>query len=113
MKKSTIIIIGGAIVVGAAAYGVYKYLQTQKEHDMSLDATPASADTPDEKEPDISEFAKSKDENVSTIGERHTEAAHIMRESLETIFDEEHQAAAEEIDDTLESIDSKLDDLFK
>lgn len=113
MKKTAFIIIGGAVVAGVVAYGVYKFVQQRREGSQpgDINLTPnAAAGAAPETDPVIS---NNGDENLSEIRERHSEASQIIRESLETIFDEEQQEVKTEIEDTLDSIDTKLDDLLK
>lgn len=52
-----------------------------------------------------------KQGTASTIKERHEEAAQIMRESMERIY-EENESIPEEVDGEIDEINAQLDDLL-
>lgn len=114
MKSSAIFIIGGIIIVGAVTYGIYKNSQGKKEPKDFKTVEPII--TQDEShtqatvEPELSQV---KVENATSISKRHSEASHVICDSLQTIFNEKHEEADEEIDEALDQIDSRLDDLLK
>ena len=109
MKGSIALVIGGAVVVGIAAYIIYKQLQSSKEEQPLQRNTPVSKE-----EPTTSDFTQVKEDAASAIKDRHVEAAQVINESLQTIFNEKDIENVEtENSETLDKIDDALDDLLK
>lgn len=109
MKGSIALVIGGVVVVGIAAYVIYKQLQPTKEEPSQQSNTPVC-----KKEPATSDYTQVKEDAASAIKDRHVEAAQVINESLQTIFNEKDIENVEtENGETLDKIDDALDDLLK
>lgn len=94
MEVSTVLIISGAILAGAASYGIYKYLKEQNganeseskkssEH-LNDPMMSRKQDMPSDISNDLFEV---KQQTVLTVRERHRAAAQTIADSLEQIFD--------------------------
>lgn len=122
MKCRTFLIIGGVVVAGIVVYEVYKHLCNRK--DECVDTKTESEDsTPSVQEEFLSAEAlkgsttdiyETREAVVSTVKERHCEAAEVLQESLNTIFNEsEIENIVTKNSDALEKTGSELDDLLK
>ena len=111
MKGSIVLVIGGVVVVGAAAYVIYKRLKSQTEDQAEKVTAPIPKA---ESTVTSTDFSQVKEDAVTTIKDRHSEAAQVINESLQTIFNEEN---AEEVitknNELLNKIDDDLDNLLK
>jgi hypothetical protein len=108
-------VIGGVILVGAAAYGIYKAVHGKKDSVEIQDvAFKQGVDEPALQEVAVADVIQTK-ENVSTsVNQRHSEAAQSIAESFQTIFDESDSGKIEtEHSEMLDKIDADLDDLLK
>ena len=111
MKGSIVLVIGGVVVVGVAAYIIYKHLQSQTEDQAEKVTAPFSKDEPTVT---CSDFSQSKEDATDKIKARHSEAAHVINESLQTIFNEENaEKVKTENSESLDKIDDDLDNLLK
>ena len=121
MKCSTILLVtSGALLVGVAAYSVYKYYQNQpqtKASTTSANGNEKKVVVPnvskiysdsDADEIIISEFQKTQAESSNSIKERHQTASHYMKETLEEMV-----ADNEEFEGNIKQINEDLDDLLK
>lgn len=112
MKKSTIVLIaGGAVIAGAVAYGVYKYLQ--KKDDViaqeNSDKDPDISIAPEVPHTDdiVAEFEKTQQETVDSIRAHHKEAAEQLETTLNEMavdcaaFEEKTVQANEALDELL------------
>ena len=109
MKGSIALVIGGVVVVGIAAYVIYKRLQPAKEEQSQQSNTPVRKEGPT-----TSDFTQVKEDAASAIKDRHVEAAQVINESLQTIFNEKDvENVKTENSETLDKIDDDLDDLLK
>jgi len=109
MKGSMVLVIGGVIVVGIAAYVIYKKLQPSKEEQPQQSSAPIRKEAPV-----TSDFVQTKEDAASAIKSRHIEASQIINESLQTIFNEKDiENVKTENSETLDKIDDDLDDLLK
>ena len=119
MKCSTILLVtSGALLVGAAAYSVYKYYQNQPQTKASTTSSNGSEKKvvvpkvskiySDADEIIISEFQKAQAESSNSIKERHQATSHYIKETLEEMV-----ADNEEFEDNIKQINEDLDDLLK
>lgn len=111
MKGSIVLVIGGVVVVGAAAYVIYKHLKSQTEDQAEKVTAPFPKDEPTVTSTD---FSQVKEDAATTIKDRHSEAAQVINESLQTIFDRENaEEVITENSESLDKIDDDLDNLLK
>ena len=119
MKCSTILLVtGGALLIGATAYGVYKYYQNKsqtKEFTNTSNGNKKKAVVPnvdkvysDADEIIISEFKKTQTESSNSIKERHQAASQYIKETLEDMV-----ADNEEFENKINQVNEDLDDLLK
>jgi len=121
MKGGKILIIGGLVVAGVIAYEIYKHYHSSKDsYEVSTSdvdsATPRQNDNPpvDSSTKPASDIYETKDTVVTSVKERHYEAARVMEESLNTIFREnDEETIVSENSDTLSKTSSDLNDLLK
>ena len=121
MKGSKILIVGGFIVAGVIAYEIYKNYHSSKDS-YEVNASSTGCTTPKQNNDlpvatsatPASDINEVKDTVISSIKERHYEAAKAMEESLNTIFKEDDkEAIVSENSDTLNQTSSNLNDLLK
>lgn len=119
MKCSTILLVtGGALLIGATAYGVYKYYQNQsqtKESTNSSNRNEKNVVVPnvdkvysDADEIIISEFKKTQTESSNSIKERHQAASQYIKETLDEMVTDN-----EEFENKINQVNEDLDDLLK
>ena len=119
MKCNTILLVtGGALLIGATAYGVYKYYQNKsqtKEGTSTLNGNEKKVVVPnvdkvysDADEIIISEFKKTQTESSNSIKERHQAASQYIKETLEDMV-----ADNEEFENKINQVNEDLDDLLK
>lgn len=121
MNGSKILMIGGIVVTGVVIHKLYKRYQSAKDTDTTPTkdkeyTSPVQKDTPMDHsfaEP-VSDVLETKETVVSSVKERHHEAAESMEESLNTIFKEnDEEATISENSETLEETSNALNDLLK
>ena len=119
MKCSTILLVtGGALLIGATAYGVYKYCQNKsqtkeattisngdKKKDVvsNVDKVYSDAD-----EIIIYEFKKTQTDSSNSIKERHQVASQYIKETMEDMV-----ADNEAFENKINQANEDLDDLLK
>lgn len=120
MKRSTVIwFAGGAIVVGAVVYGIYKYLQKHKGTTVDTQYIPNDnrncTIAPEVVHDDISwgediviDFKQTQQDTVASIRKHHQEATH----QLENILNEMAQDSAE-FEEKINQVNDNLDELLK
>lgn len=118
MKKVAAI---GAIIIGigvAIYYFVTKtdkketrYTETDKSESQKNKMSDVSKTTEDN-EKEMVNLSSAKQEASSTIKERHEEAAQIIRESLEHIYEVSPESPEQEKSEA-DEINAQLDDLLK
>lgn len=120
MKGSKILIIGGIVVAGVVAYELYKHYQSVKDTcDTPLKdedyASPVQNDIPmvHSSEEPTSDAFETKETVVSSVKDRHCEAARVMEESLNTIFNNDEEVIISENSKTLNQTNNDLNDLLK
>lgn len=120
MKDSKFLIVGGLVVAGVIANAIYKQYCSAKE---SYEASPSDVDDASPKQKNnlpldssakpTSDIYETKEAVITSVQERHYEAAKIMEESLRTIFKENDETIATETSDTLNQTSRDLKDLLK
>lgn len=121
MKGSKILIIGGLVVAGVIVYEIYKHYHSSK--DSYQVSTPDADNTVpkqnntlpvDSSAKPASDIYETKGTVVTSVKERHYEAARVMEESLNTIFREnDEETIVSENIDTLSKTSSDLNGLLK
>ncbi len=119
MKVSTVLLAAsGVLLVGAAAYGIYKYYQnpnvntTIKKNTTNEDKKTVVPDLrkvhSDAEEIILSEFEKTQYETSNSIKERHNIASQHLKETLEEMVSDNLK-----FDKTIDQVNDDLDDLLK
>lgn len=120
MKENTILVIGGIVILGFVAYAIYKCHQSSISN--HFDDTPSpdiskgrtDVDSSHVADKHFSDFAQTKENAATAIKGTHEEAARIVKESLETIYDNKPKENAKtENRESLEKIGDDLDSLLK
>lgn len=130
MNDRKILVIGGLVVAGVAAYGIYEHFShkmsnCEKETASKCKPEPqqAAQANPNLDMPTSSDVCRAREAVVSSVTERHNEAAQVILESLNTVFQEDAYESnttkgRDVIEDTVNSTilsktASELDDLLK
>ena len=119
MKCGTILLVtGGALLIGATAYGIYKYYQNKSQSKGSTNSSNSNEKKivvpnvdkvySDADEIIISEFKKTQTESSNSIKERHQAASQYMKETLEKMITDN-----EEFENKINQANEDLDDLLK
>lgn len=112
--KTSLVIGLGVLVVGAGIYLIYKSGKNQEKH--SLDEKSTIIDDSKEASKNIQKESDSlvneKNKCSSTISERHLEAASIIKESLNKIYDDDKSIKTENSDD-INAMNEDLDEMLK
>ena len=118
MKGNKFLIIGGLVVAGIIAYEIYKHYcsETNKqslspsedEDDLSteLRSVPPT-DSP------VSDFCQKKETAIASVKGRHSEAGETIKESLNTIFEENNAYIETENSKKLDDVSAELDELLQ
>ena len=107
------LIAGGIVLTGAAAYAIYKYLQS-KDTIESAKSSSIGQKTSLSSDNEVENVIVSKAAAVDAIKTRHEQAAETISDSLHTIFrDDKVLDIKTENSDSLDKIDTDLDELLK
>lgn len=110
MKVSTFLLVsGGAIIVGTAAYSICKYYQNKNDDvNTPLSISNINQFNTDAEQTVMSELKKTHHRTVDSIKARHDEAAQQIKDTLnEMVIDNL------EFDKSINQINDDLDDLIK
>lgn len=121
MKSSkNLMIIGFVATIGVIGYEIYKHYHSTKDvhkadaqevdNILSKQEVDSMIVSPTKFDSKISE---TKNVAVNSIKDRHYEAAKVMGDSLNTIFEESEESIVSENSDTLKKTSSTLDSLLK
>lgn len=119
MKGSTFLVVGGLVVVGAVAYGVYRYMNSQKKtavrppRESDIKATERQTENTTTTSPIVTDLNSTKEEVISSMKATRKEAAQAIEKSLNTIFNGAEENLVTENTETLSKISSDLEDLLK
>ena len=118
MEVSTVLIISGAILAGAASYGIYKYLKEQNgaNESESKKSSEHLNDPMMSRKQNVpsnisNDFFEVKQQSVLTVRERHHAAAQTITDSLEQIFDRSEDnvvISGEKLDRINQDLDNML-----
>ena len=111
-------IVGGIIVVSVVAYGVYKHrsnCRNEFENKSGQHPTPDNFAFDEVSKASATDVLGARETTVvSSLKERHSEAAKVMQESLNTIFFEsEDETIVTDNTNVLEKMGSDLADLLE
>lgn len=119
MKSSAILFVGGLVVAGAVAYGVYRYINSQKNtvvkppHESDINSTEQRTENTTTSSPVVADLNSTKEEAVSSFKVTRKEAEKAIEESLNTIFSGTTEDIVTENAETLNKISSDLEGLLK
>lgn len=119
MKGSAFLVVGGLVVVGAVAYGVYRYMASTKEttvkpsHESDIQKTEHQTEKATTTPPVVADLDKTKEDVIASMKATRKEAAQAIEGSLNTIFNEAEEDLVTENTETLNKISSDLEDLLK
>ena len=112
------LVTGGALLVGATVYGLYKYYQNRSQAKTSTNSSNINEKkvvvpnvdkvNSDADEIIISEFKKNQTESSNSIKERHQAASQYIKETLEEMVTDN-----EEFENKINQVNNDLDDLLK
>lgn len=118
MKKATLI---GAIMIGIGAAIYYYFIKNDSkekksnkshENDFFKNEMSDIVVNNEDSDKEIINLSAAKEETSNTIRARHEEAAQIIRESMEHIYEESPSTPRTE-ESEADEINSQLDDLLK
>ena len=116
MKKAAIIF-GVGVVVGIAAIAIFSSVNKEKEEASTTEENKTPNNGPKPTAPTTStpvseaeSFESEKSSVVSSVTERHEEAAQIIRDAVTIICEKTEQS--DSTDKELQQISSELDDLL-
>ena len=122
MKTQTFFIIAGIAATGVVAYTVWRYYCATKNEDYQkvsdynggINDTPDTAVSEGAYAPTATYVYETREAVAHSVRDRHSEAASIMKQSLNTIFnDPENDDVETENSQVLRETSSDLDDLLK
>ncbi len=120
MKLNTILwIVGGAVVAGVAAYGVYNLLQNKEDtptecKNVSTDrwncpvTSECVQDETSVQQTIVTDFEQTQQDTVASIKKHHQEAAQQLRETLN-----EMSRDSTDFEEKIRRVNDDLDDLLK
>lgn len=119
MKGSTFLVAGGLVVVGAVAYGVYRYIVSPKKatatspRESDITETERQVENTTTTSPVVADLDKTKEEAIASMKATRKEAEQAIETSLNTIFSGTPEDVVTENSETFNEISSNLEDLLK
>ena len=114
---SVLLVVSGALIFGSAAYGIYKYYQSQKDNTIinneNTDNTTQIVSEVQDDDAEVDEIILSELETIqyeatNSIKERHNKASQHLRETLSELVSDNL-----ETDIKINKINDDLDELLK
>lgn len=119
MKSSTFLVIGGFVIAGAVAYGVYRYMESAKKTTVEISRENDITKTEHQTEKAATDplvaddLGTIKEATISSVKAMHKEAAQAIEESLNTIFNGAEEDLVTENTEILNKISSNIEDPLK